>query len=177
MPWTTPRDWTAGELVTEAMMDTHVRDNLKMIPHLIVRKTSNESVSSSTVLQNDDHLLFAMATNEVWMLHICLIHSGGASGVPDLKLAFTLPSGATMALESLTTNDSGTAFNARWNTSGSNTNVLSPASANPGTLIIDGIVTNGGTAGNFQTQFAQVNSSAENETLYANSAIFGMLVT
>lgn len=28
MAWTTPRDWTTGELVTEAMMDTHVKDNL-----------------------------------------------------------------------------------------------------------------------------------------------------
>lgn len=26
--WTTPRDWTNGELVTDTMMDTHVRDNL-----------------------------------------------------------------------------------------------------------------------------------------------------
>lgn len=31
MAWTTPRDWTNGELVTEAIMDTHVRDNLKAI--------------------------------------------------------------------------------------------------------------------------------------------------
>ena len=28
MAWTTPRDWTDGELVTEALLDTHVRDNL-----------------------------------------------------------------------------------------------------------------------------------------------------
>ena len=29
MAWTTPRDWTDGELVTEALLDTHVRDNFK----------------------------------------------------------------------------------------------------------------------------------------------------
>lgn len=28
MAWTTPRDWTDGELVTEALLDTHLRDNL-----------------------------------------------------------------------------------------------------------------------------------------------------
>lgn len=28
MAWTTPRNWTSGELVTEAMMDTHVKDNM-----------------------------------------------------------------------------------------------------------------------------------------------------
>jgi hypothetical protein len=28
--WTTPRTWVAGETVTAALMNTHVRDNLKM---------------------------------------------------------------------------------------------------------------------------------------------------
>lgn len=28
MAWTTPRTWTTGELVTAALMNTHVRDNL-----------------------------------------------------------------------------------------------------------------------------------------------------
>lgn len=28
MSWTTPRTWTTGELVTKAILDTHVRDNL-----------------------------------------------------------------------------------------------------------------------------------------------------
>ena len=28
MAWTDPRDWTTGELVTAAIMNTHVRDNL-----------------------------------------------------------------------------------------------------------------------------------------------------
>ncbi len=28
MPWTTPRTWVAGEVVTAAIMNTHVRDNL-----------------------------------------------------------------------------------------------------------------------------------------------------
>ena len=28
MAWTAPRDWTAGETVTEAIQDTHIKDNL-----------------------------------------------------------------------------------------------------------------------------------------------------
>jgi len=31
MSWTEPRTWTAGELVTADMMNTHVRDNLKYL--------------------------------------------------------------------------------------------------------------------------------------------------
>lgn len=35
MAWTTPRDWTAGEIVTEAMMDVHVRDNLTYLKDVL----------------------------------------------------------------------------------------------------------------------------------------------
>jgi hypothetical protein len=31
MAWTDPRDWTAGEVVTETMMDTHVKANLEWL--------------------------------------------------------------------------------------------------------------------------------------------------
>jgi hypothetical protein len=34
MAWTAPRDWTAGEVVTETMMDVHVRDNLQYLKDL-----------------------------------------------------------------------------------------------------------------------------------------------
>ena len=31
MAWTSPRTWTTGELVTAALMNTHVRDNLSYL--------------------------------------------------------------------------------------------------------------------------------------------------
>lgn len=31
MGWTSPRDWVTDEIVTEAMMDTHVKDNLNYL--------------------------------------------------------------------------------------------------------------------------------------------------
>jgi len=34
MGWTAPRDWTVGEIITEAMMDTHVKDNLRYLKGL-----------------------------------------------------------------------------------------------------------------------------------------------
>jgi hypothetical protein len=48
MAWTAPRDWTAGENVTEAMMDTHVRDNLNYLNDLRVKYAQSTSDSSST---------------------------------------------------------------------------------------------------------------------------------
>jgi hypothetical protein len=35
MAWTAPRTWVTAELVTAALMNTHVRDNLKELYHLI----------------------------------------------------------------------------------------------------------------------------------------------
>jgi len=34
MGWTAPRDWTVGEVVTEDMMDTHVKNNLRYLKGL-----------------------------------------------------------------------------------------------------------------------------------------------
>ena len=34
MAFTTPRDWTVGEIVTEAMMDAHIKDNLRYLKGL-----------------------------------------------------------------------------------------------------------------------------------------------
>ena len=65
--WTEPpRDWTAGELVTEAIMDTHVKNQLISTLHLLKYKSSDETVTSSTVLQNDDDLVYAVGANELW---------------------------------------------------------------------------------------------------------------
>jgi hypothetical protein len=176
MAWTTPRDWTAGELVTEAIMDTHVRDNLKTLEHLIARKTADESLASNTTLQNDDHLLAALAANEKWLMRWVVIHSGGATGAPNIKIAFTVPSGCTFNLSTVTFNAGGTAASRRWNVSGTSSDLLSPASSNPEVTVIEGRVHNGGTAGNIQLQWAQNTSSAENETVYESSSVWGMLV-
>lgn len=94
MAWTTPRTWTDGELVTAAIMNTHVRDNLNAIGnHFHVRKTAAETVTSSTALQNDDHLLFAIGASEIWGVQCFLFCSGATTG--DIKFAWSVPSGAT----------------------------------------------------------------------------------
>ena len=62
-----------------------------------VYKADNEDVSSSTTLQDDDHLLFAIAANETWtgtfVLFVADLNSGGSA---DFKMKITVPSGATL---------------------------------------------------------------------------------
>lgn len=52
MAWTTPRTWAAGELVTAALMNTHVKDNLDFLaaaPHeLWLARVANQSIANIT---------------------------------------------------------------------------------------------------------------------------------
>ena|SRR3990167_483290 len=93
MAWTAPRTWVTGEVVTAAIMNAHVRDNLiELGPRVI--KSADESVTSSTTLQNDDHLVLAVDVNSRYILILDILWVGATAG--DLKYAFTVPASATI---------------------------------------------------------------------------------
>jgi len=55
LAWTTPRTWTTGELVTAAMMNTHVRDNENYLyDALLPRYDSFTRADSATTLGNSE---------------------------------------------------------------------------------------------------------------------------
>lgn len=128
-------------------------------PSAFVIKTADESVVSSTVLQNDNHLFFSMAANEVWQVSATLLPDS-ASATPGIKLGITLPTGAT----------------ARWSFAGQwEGNLPVAATTQAGTLatplqastanttdpcMYRYLVINGSTAGNFQLTWAQNVSNA-----------------
>lgn len=58
-----------------------------------VRKTADESVTSSTTLQNDDELKWAVGINEVWQWIVSLSYDGSPAG--DLKVAWASPTGSS----------------------------------------------------------------------------------
>jgi hypothetical protein len=51
--WTTPRTWTAGELVTASIMNTHVRDNLDWLKTPIAAIDLASSVSTTSASLTD----------------------------------------------------------------------------------------------------------------------------
>lgn len=64
------------------------------------RKTADETVSASTVLQNDDHLLFSIGASEEWVADIVLGCGGtGNFATAGMKVAITVPAGATLNVE------------------------------------------------------------------------------
>lgn len=97
MTWTAPRTWVAAEVVTASIGNTHWRDDLLALAdrHQVVHKTLNESVTSSTVLQNDNELAFAVVAGSTYVFELWLILFS-TSATPDVKVGFTFPTG-TMA--------------------------------------------------------------------------------
>jgi len=170
MAWTEPpRTWSDGELVTASIMNAHVRDQLKTTPHLLAYKSANESLTSNTTLQNDDHLVFAMGANDVWHVQVGLHVSGGNDS--NIKIAFTLPSGSMM-LGTFSFNTSNAAAMFEWTASGT---PQSPRSHIAGSYIwIPGTVQNGATPGNFQLQWAQDASQATALNVNKGSTIMGL---
>jgi hypothetical protein len=96
MAWTTPKTWAAGEVLTAANFNAHIRDNLNAVgPIVKLRKTADETVNNSAALQNDNHLFFSIAANEVWALDCFLIWTDSNVSAGALKVGWTFPSGCT----------------------------------------------------------------------------------
>lgn len=134
-----------------------------------VLKTSTESVTSSTTLQNDDQLFLPVVTNAKYKFEAYLIYDGSAAA--DIKVAFTIPAGASItwnalgpqsgvgstSLNAITATASGTAL-------GLACNGAQVLGAGP-----KGYLATAGTAGNLQMQFAQVISNATASRIFLGS--------
>lgn len=140
-----------------------------------VRKSSDQTVTSSTTLVNDSQLKFAVAANETYIFQAWL-YTYAADGTPDIKVTFTGPSGSTVLWSS-----SQVIFNAAAattltsvNTGGTSADLF--VDANNRAIQLYGTILNGATAGDVQLQWAQNTSSANGTSVKAGSSIFGIKV-
>lgn len=140
-----------------------------------VRKSADQSVTSSTTLVNDTHLKFAVAASETYIFQLWL-YTYAADGTPDIKVTCAGPAGSTVLWSS-----SQVIFNAAAattltsvNTSGVSADLF--VDANNRAIQLYGTIANGGTAGDLQFQWAQNTSSANSTTIKAGSSIFGIKV-
>ena len=135
----------------------------------VIRKTADETVNNSAVLQNDDDLLFAVGANEIWAVHT-LLRFYSYTATSYFKAAFAIPAGATMTGHDI--NDvaplaaAGAVIQRDLATATQKTN-----STGVHELMIFGVYIGGANAGNIQLQWAQLAAVAENTIVYANSYI------
>jgi len=133
-----------------------------------VRKSGNQSVSSSTVLVNDTQLFVPLAASTAYGFNIFVFYTGAATGTGDIKMAWSLPSGATMTYQWLIDNLSNATQMGQGNGGvlfcGSNGAVVQAAS-------MQGSILTSTTVGNLQLQWAQDTSNATATVVQAGSIL------
>jgi len=133
---------------------------------VIKRKTADESVTSSTTLQDDDHLVFPIGANEEWVANFNIDVS--AYAVPGgFKIAITTPGGATQDIFGSFNAASGVSVVGR--TTASGTVLLTVETSGSGVIRLHVWVLNGATTGNVTLQWAQVTSSGTPSTFAKGS--------
>ncbi|MEU0667195.1 hypothetical protein ABZ508_02540 [Streptomyces lavendulocolor] len=179
MPLSTPRTWTVAEVVTAALMNQEIRDQFNALRNDTgyAHKTADEAVTSSTTLQNDNHLLVSLAANSQYEIVLRMAAQGSASG--DIKLAWTLPAGATSQRfcrgpdTSSTGSSAATTVRSNGLTNGHTTAINYGVFSTSQQSFIEEIlyVTTGATAGVAQLQWAQNAVDATATTVVAGSHI------
>lgn len=157
MVWTTPRTWSDGELENAAVFNTHVRDNLEAIgQHVRIRKNTTESLVSSTTLQDDDELLWAVEINTKWAFEIYLRYNSGTT--PDIKTAFSIPAGVSGAVTRIHVTGGALTMT---ESSALTTVVASDGTGGAASILMTGTLICGGVSpGNVVLQWAQNTSDA-----------------
>src|SRR4029453_10393712 len=106
MAFTNYRTWSAGETLTAANFNAQIRDNgLTMPPHLIARKTADQSVTSSATLVDATSMTLPVLANEVYQFEMDVIYSGGSTG--DIKFGFTFPAAGRIDATAVWVDDAG----------------------------------------------------------------------
>jgi hypothetical protein len=136
----------------------------------VVRKTADESVTSSTTMQDDNHLLFAIGANEVWAFEMYVFYHGAAAG--DISFALSVPSGATyrrgqMGLATGATTDTADVRIVSVTTGSSGLGAIN--TSEQAMAIHTGVVVNGVNAGFVTLQWAQASISGTATTVLTNS--------
>lgn len=189
-----PRTWVADEVVTAALLNTEVRDKFLANPADLATaagqtvystasgaiamvagakyKTADENVNNSTTLQNDDHLVFPVAANEVWAFSAFLYFTI-ASGDPGFKWTFTVPASCTGWYQSVdgNANVGSGAVAAASNVAIASTLTKAYTGLTSFLVTLKGVVINSSTAGSVQFQWAQNSAVASNLTLKLGSYI------
>lgn len=168
MGWTAPKTWSVGETLTAANFNAHIRDNMNALTRF-VGKTADESVVSSTVLQDDDHLFFAMGANEWYFVAGILWHESAST--PHLKFGFTIPASGDYHVNAIGVDTGGSAFVQQNLRSVADNGQFFSGPTGHATQFF-GVAQTAGTSGNFQLQFAQNISNASAIVLKKGSAMW-----
>lgn len=139
-----------------------------------VAKPSNETLASSTTLQDDDDLTFEIGANETWLVEYRLFYSSPTAA--DLKMDISGPSGVAgsygiVALDTAATGTSGDVTVPSDNSLATD-QVLGGAGFDVRlTAIVLATIRNGATAGSVTLRWAQNVSDADSTIVYKDASL------
>lgn len=145
-----------------------------------VYKTADESVTSSTTTQDDDHLFFPVAADEKWIVELTLFVTGADAG--DLLFGLNAPSGSSnfrggyhglVSSATTTVND----LNAAGNQTGPGVAFVGGTIATASVIRYFALIENGSTAGDVRLQWAQNVSDATATIILRGSYLIARKVT
>jgi hypothetical protein len=161
------KDFTHLERLSAADMNRYFMQQAHVI------KGSDESVTSSTTLQDDNELFLSVSAGANYWVQGFIIYSADAAG--DLKISFSGPTGSTFSYVSdaigSTATSSVSTVSRSLQSLGS---TPSPGGVGSGTNVVfmpKGVLQVGGTAGTLRLQWAQLASSAVATTVRARSLL------
>lgn len=146
---------------------TAVTTSVTAITPLFVRKTSDETVNNSAVLQNDDALLLAMSASSTYLLDLRLIVNSGTT--PDFKFTFTVPASTTGSIQIFEGSTPSTAAAVLQGPFSLTATSATSGIAGDQIILVQGVVVVSSTAGNLQFQWAQNTANASDTKVKANS--------
>lgn len=157
---------SAGQRVTAAM--------LRAIAPVSAYKTADEPVTTET-LQNDDTLALQLTANSVYFWVMVFHYSGGTQGSSDLKVAWSVPSAATMRYTRVGLTTAGAADVGAF---ASEAAVLTFGTSGSGTrsVMMAGTVSTVAAAGLMQLRWCQNAGTVVTTTVKAGSALAGWQV-
>ncbi|MDP4199652.1 MAG: hypothetical protein Q8922_03515 [Bacteroidota bacterium] len=142
---------------------------------ITVKKPADQSISNSTTLTNDNNLVIPINANDSMVVEGYL-HANVASTTPQIRLAWTIPTGASMDI-GIYVDDVrlGSQETFILTSSGTSTGAIQ---LNAGDIPIHfwGVVVTGSTAGNIQLKWAQGVSSGTPTTLKVKSYMRGYYI-
>ncbi|MFA5273737.1 MAG: hypothetical protein WC353_06295 [Candidatus Peribacter sp.] len=134
-------------------------------PFIFASKIEDETVTNSTVLQDDDHLFFPIGANEQWEFEMHL--AGNSSTSRDFRFAVTAPAGST-CLTSVSDAEGATGGAAT--TCGATIENIA-GSGRDVPYLVHGFISTGMTAGTVRLQWAQDNAGSSDSIVRALSSL------
>lgn len=150
-----------------------------------IQKSADESLASSTTIQDDDHLFFTPILNTDYWITMFVIYDGAGPDptLGDLKISWSVPTGSTFDYISdglISTATSGVfdvSRSAQIAPAGGNPTPGTIGTSSPVTALIKGVFRMGGTAGTFRFRWAQNTSNATATRVRAGSCLIARRLT